>query len=257
MILWLERSLNALMACISYGAIRKFIKCTIVLLLFSVHAPARATLIAVPSDQSFVDTVTGLEWLTMAPTRGNLATSQGVSIDAILGGYGGLLASGYRFATLAQLRTLLSDAGVPVIGSALNWHNATYSSADSTGAATLISLFGNVNETAGVLLAEGYAQVDTVDQTFYHPYIALDQSGGANNGLAAAGCENGGSGCLVTGGFNQTYSDGAFMVRDLPEPASILIFAAGTVWLGISRQRRRSGSNSIPAPPASDTSARS
>src|SRR5579862_4387678 len=79
--------------------------------------PGYATLtnadLATPGDNLLVqDSSTGLEWLSMNPTRGALQTSDGVSVNQILSGFGGYIAVGFQFATLSQVMQLFQDAGI-------------------------------------------------------------------------------------------------------------------------------------------------
>ena len=58
-------------------------------------------------SQSVLDTTTNLQWLSPVATKRQ-------SIASVSGGYDGWTSDGFRYATLAELRALMSNAGIPI-----------------------------------------------------------------------------------------------------------------------------------------------
>jgi hypothetical protein len=77
------------------------------------------------------DTKSGLEWM-------NLVVTMGTSVNALLGGYGGLAADGFQIATAAQVGALFNDAGLAYSTGSSN----TPLAANVVPAAQVISLLG-------------------------------------------------------------------------------------------------------------------
>jgi len=79
-------------------------------------AGANATLVstdlALPGDGLLTyDSATGLQWLDLTATLGK-------SVNEVLGGYGGYIDTGFRYATTAEVEQLYLDAGAIGIGKA-------------------------------------------------------------------------------------------------------------------------------------------
>lgn len=192
-----------------------------------------------PGDHLLVqDTGTGLEWLTMGPTRGPLQTSQGVSVNQILNGFGGYIQSGFQFATLPQVQQLFVNSGISDF-------SGTYGSNDVAGAQLLNTLFGNVNAGQAVGVVQGFAGVDIGAGTALVPAVvfiaANTQYNQSNQDIAAAFCISDFTGCVF--GLDTTPSVGAFLVRStnasqVPEPASQALVALGLCLLILVRRRR-------------------
>ena len=58
----------------------------------------------IDASDSTIDTETGFEWLDLTLTRE-------LSYDSVIGGYGGYIASGYRYATFTEVCELFGALG--------------------------------------------------------------------------------------------------------------------------------------------------
>lgn len=191
--------------------------------------PASADLIAVDLDSAgdglvTRDTATGLEWL-------DLTLTTNLSVNAILGGAGGWLASGWRYPAPYDLFHLWTNGGI-----------------------VEISLFGSPANLAGIALLTGLlGETSTVGDigTFG---LALEGCAGPCAGLNFLASLSGGQvgvASMSDAAFDLDYSNpvyGHWLVRDaIPEPATALLLTAGLAWLA-ARPRQRSSRSALRLP---------
>jgi hypothetical protein len=202
---------------------------------------ARAELVDVPGTNFNLDTASGLQWL-------DLATSQGLSFDAISGGAGGFLQAGWRFAAAAELNSLfasnlaLQTTRTPYPGGDVTDYYAARQP-DPTGSAMhLISVLGGpTDETPGVLVvARGLwdRAVPCVNGCSAHTWADIFVF---NDGIGTASAALYGGGVVDSFGARDM---GAFLVRGqpapIPEPGQGPLLALGLLMLGaVSAWHRR------------------
>jgi hypothetical protein len=203
------------------------------ILLFLEALPAEAILYLTGDphfgpDSVTIDTSTGLGWLRLTETTG-------LSYDTVLAETqpGGVL-SGYRFATLQEVVTLYSSAGIPTGG---------YYPVSSPSIQSLISLLGPTGSNAGYPGLEGWCGT---------PYVISQQTLQDCPGISAGGL-NSSIVYYVTGpssppGFLPeainpalSYPDlGSWLVKEVPEPSEtgILVLSLA-LWAGFIRLKRK------------------
>ena len=203
-----------------------------VALLFGQMRPAEAALISV-DDATFgvgaltQDSLTGLEWLDVAGT-------EDLSMDEVLGGANGYLAAGFRHANQAEVTTLYLNLGFAVVGDGI----------------TAVG-FGAPGDAAGELAITLLGQ--TGADTGGNPLISALYLDGAvieRAAMRTAGIDANGNGQLFQGAgvgvnFPWQFSSGTslpavghYLVRDfevvneVSEPGSLALLALGLFVLG-------------------------
>lgn len=168
-----------------------------------------------------VDTATGLEWLDLTAT--NLQ-----SVNSILGGYGGYIQNGFRYATDAEVLALLTQAGITHFDGVLRVQ-------DWPGTQLFQDLFGITNYISpnDPYYSWGMTEPDFGYQAAHLVFVATKPFGYAGGG---ARFESYGQPFAVTD------TVGSFLVRGvtpIPEPESWVLMASGLAALGFLTRKRR------------------
>lgn len=170
-----------------------------------------------------LDTATQLEWL-------DLTATQGLSVDAVLGGAGGWVNEGFQYASFGLVGQLLNDAGY--VGDVSNY-GLLHLVADNASANAFIDDFGATsppNFTFGFIAP--YTCNRTIgDSTSCTDYVQINANGFLGMGHAIPD-----SGAIGTD-HGRSYV-GSFLVRTVPEPESCAMLLAGLAALGVALRRR-------------------
>lgn len=170
-----------------------------------------------------LDTATNLEWL-------NVNATQGQSVDQILGGLGGWTQSGFQYATFGQVGQLLNDAGY--MGS-ISSYESLQLVANGTDAATFVTDLGATSPPNFIFgLMAPYPCVLPGGPASCTDYVQINAHGNGGNGYAIAD-----SGPFIAE-HTPSYA-GSFLVRVVPEPASIELLVAGLGLLGAMAGKAR------------------
>lgn len=193
---------------------------TLAALLVTMPIPCRAALIpsdlSAPNDQLVtIDSVTGLEWLDVTAT-------QGQSYNSVAAGFGGFIQLGFRYATIGEVSTLYSHAGV------IN-QDGLFHAENAAGALLLINLMGCTNNcNISVDSQGGLAEDEPFSPTAARgPFVAIfaDRSRGVAV-LSASSISK-----------SQGYQDfGSYLVRPIPEPSISALLSLGLAVLSMTRR---------------------
>jgi hypothetical protein len=187
----------------------------IVLISLLVALPASAVLIDLGTVTR--DTDGGFDWLDVTETSG-------LSVNDILGGSGGLVADGWRFATATELCLLLAThafAPSPCPGD---------SSIATDQNAALISLLGVNSSDASRLSSRGWYD----DQNAADPDYGLAQIDILSGTTSRSDLSN--DSVPLDAVLNNT---GAFLVRPIPEPSTATLLALGLMGLAAASRKVR------------------
>jgi hypothetical protein len=182
-----------------------------------------------------VDTTAGLEWLDVTSTAGQ-------SYNAVIGGFGGYISSGYRYANTTELCSLFTAAG-DVLPNCTG--GSTEDALTPASAAQLVSLLG---DTLVVFAASGQTAGMYDSGGIGSSFVGLGLINALNTATVAITSTNnvavtqpGNPGNLPLDLINGAV--GSFLVRDvaapaIPEPAiGFPLMLAG--FLGLAAIRRR------------------
>ncbi len=149
-----------------------------------------------------VDPNTGLEWL-------DLTFTNGISPNAVLGGFGGYVSvDGYRIATQTEVFDLFLNGGMTAVDSIPR-------TADFSDAQILVGLLGATAGTA----SQGWSLFDS-SPLYIEPFVQYETS--TSTGRAYPG------GAMTSGG-GAIAGVGVFLVREVPEPGSLILVGFGLV----------------------------
>lgn len=195
------------------------------------------------------DTDSNLDWLDVNLTRDTSfdALTSGAATFTSLGGFNPITDFGFRHASLAELSTLLSNAGIPDVDSgftALNFApvNALSTLLSPTGSNGQITEF--LKGITSFVAAPGihtYGILQICQSTGPNCSLDISPIGAFFSGLAGTSLNN------IADGMADA-ATGHYLVRDTPppvdpptaisEPTTIALLCAGLVGLGFARRRR-------------------
>jgi len=193
----------------------------------STASPSRANLI---NAGSFVtDTISRLNWLDLPATEGQ-------TYDAVIGGYGGYLAAGWRYATSNEVSELFSHAGGLGPFDNQSFSETKYA-APSALLGSLLGFTHPINQTGTGfgwgLIADSNTSgqhLSAIFQTFgttgymVAPFVALDDQ------------------TLFAPALDTIRLDiGSFLVSGVPEMSTWAMVIIGFGGVGLRMRRRRSG----------------
>lgn len=193
---------------------------TLAALLVTTPIPCRAALIpsdlSAPNDQLVtIDSLTGLEWLDVTAT-------QGQSYNSVAAGFGGFVQLGFRYATIGEVSTLYSHAGV------IN-QDGLFHAENAAGALLLINLMGCTNNcNISVDSQGGLAEDEPFSPTAARgPFVAIfaDRS----RGVAVLSA----SSISKSQGYQEV---GSYLVRPIPEPSISALLSLGLAVLSMTRR---------------------
>jgi hypothetical protein len=191
-----------------------------------------AKAVLIDNGSTTLDTVTGLEWLDVTATIGQ-------SYNDIIGGFGGYIASGYRYANITDMCSLFGSLGDAVPGCLAQTGAVEAISATSSG--TLVNLLGDT------FLANG--------PSFFGVTCGVYDDGNAGDGSVGSGaikangfngnCQQAAVGNTVAAFANNVSVNnsgngfiGSYLVRDtnIPEPGAMALFGLGVIGAGFARR---------------------
>jgi hypothetical protein len=183
---------------------------------------AAAASILIDNGATTYDPATGLAWLDLTATVGQ-------SYDAVIGGFGGYLADGWRYATPTELGQLFTDAG------GIGPFDFTATLQNHPAASELLGLLGILYSSFPYASSMGLLSVESFP-------------GGHQQGQIALSVFTAGSLNLNAGGLGDAFGDaftGSFLVKQVattPIPAALPLFAAALGGLGFIGWRRKRSS---------------
>lgn len=179
------------------------------------------------------DTATGLEWLDVDQTIG-------LSFNQVTANVGGWIDLGFVYASIDQVSTLYSNAGVTD-------RTNTPVSSNFAGASELLMKLGctgfcsqaNSPFQQGITFDGGSVIAGPRGVPFVQTFL--------NESTARAFCVSAGNDCGIADD-GALSSIGSYLIREasaLPEPATIALFGLGLVGLGLAAGRRRQTAEAI------------
>jgi hypothetical protein len=168
-----------------------------------------------------VDTDTGLEWLDLTATNYQ-------SVNSVLGGYGGYIQDGFRYATTNEVLALLTHAGITHFDGVLRVQ-------DWQGTQLIHDLFGITNYISpnDPYYSWGMSELDYGYQAAHLTFVTTKPFGGDMGG--GARFESYGQ------AFSAEDHIGSFLVRvttPVPEPQSWTLLLTGLAAMGLFIRKR-------------------
>jgi len=192
-----------------------------------------AKAVLIDNGSTTLDTVTGLEWLDVTATTGQ-------SYNDVIGGFGGYIASGYRYANVTEMCGLFGSLG-DSLPSCLSQTGAV-ETISATSSATLVNLLGDT------FLPNG---------GFFGVTCGIYDDGNAGDGSVGSGAIKADSfnghcqqqaleNTVAAFANNRTVSSsgnsfvGSYLVRDtaVPEPGTMALFGLSIIGIGFARRRQ-------------------
>jgi hypothetical protein len=194
--------------------------------------PSRAALIdtdlfSVGDAMLTYDDDSGLEWLDVTATRN-------LSVNDILGGAGGWLGMGFRYATAGETCDLFSQGGL-VPDPCPGFGDATVAG-NQTGA--LIPHLGDTGFASGGPGFRAVTDTNRIARFYYHPVEGNTNSAVFLAGTADPNFHHRNTGHLLVRDTNGGGGGGGGGGNAVPEPTSALVFAAGAAVIGGVRRKR-------------------
>lgn len=172
-----------------------------------------------------LDTTTHLEWLNLTATRD-------LSVNQILGGTGGWVNIGFRYANFGQVGQLLNDAGY--LGSTSDYSTMRLV-ADNLSANAFLSDFGATSPpdfTFGFMSPYLCGPI-IGNATRCTDYVEINANGAGSQGYAIP--DSGAFGADAARDYV-----GSFLIRPVPEPGTCATMIAGLgLLVALTRRERR------------------
>ena len=168
------------------------------------------------------DTDTNLEWLDLTETAG-------LSYNDVIGGSGGHIAAGFRYATTAEVGVLFTNAGIGnIVGNNFP--------ADLEEAEALVGLLGPTTTNS----SRGLSEFVAGEALFTDPITAVSLSIVSFSPGSTGFADASGSGIDLDVRNAET---GSFLVRaastsSVPEPGTLALFGGGFLLLGAAARRK-------------------
>lgn len=180
---------------------------------------ASAASILIDNGATTYDPATHLSWLDLTATWGQ-------SYNAVVGGFGGYLADGWRYATPDELGQLFTDAG------GVGPFDVSSNQQKHSAASVLLGLLGMLYVDTGFATSQGLLSVEFFTGGHQYGEISLT--------LFVSGVLSTSSGGIADA-FGDAFT-GSFLVKEVattPIPAALPLFAAALGGLGFIGWRKK------------------
>jgi hypothetical protein len=183
---------------------------------------ASAASILIDNGATTYDPATHLSWLDLTATVGQ-------SYDAVVGGFGGYVADGWRYATPDELGQLFTDAG------GVGPFNTAFTLQNHPAASELLGLMGILYANFPFATSQGLLSFENFPGGHQYGEISLTVFTGAVLNISSGG---------LADAFGDAFT-GSFLVKEVattPIPAALPLFAAALGGLGFIGWRKKRAS---------------